>query len=252
MVMKAAGIVLLAAALACEHASAPLAPQAIRLESDFTAAGSPTSSAIAQSAQDFPFSRILCFGDSLTSGPGYRDSNVLPVLAPMEGYVPKLGRLLSHKYGSGIELINSGIGGETTSEGLQRLSWEIRLHQPDLVLLLEGVVDVNADKPRFAKARNNLSGMMSTVLKRDIAVIVGTTPPLNPDGFRIWGIQNIPRLNDLIRREANQLGVPVADHERTFGDDLSLLGPDGLHPNANGNLRMAETWLQVIEDLVES
>jgi len=166
----------------------------------------------------------------------------------MEGYVPKLGRLLSGKHGAGIELINSGISGETTTEGLERLSWEVRLYQPELVLLLEGVVDVNSDEPTFAKARNNLSEMLKVALRHDSAVIVGTTPPLNPEGFRIWGIGNVPRLNNIIRQEARRLGVPVADHEQAFGNDMSLQGPDGLHPNDNGYRRMADTWFQAVEE----
>jgi lysophospholipase L1-like esterase len=174
----------------------------------------------------------------------------MPALTSVESYVLKLERLLIEQYGQGFELINSGIGGETSTEGLSRLGSEIRLIQPDLVLLLEGIVDVNNALPRFPVVRANLNEMMRVVLRHDIAIIIGTYPPLNPEGFRIQGIGNVSRLNDIIRQEAKELDVPIADHEKAWNGSMSMQGPDGLHPNDNGYEKMAETWFQAIQDLV--
>jgi lysophospholipase L1-like esterase len=60
----------------------------------------------------------------------------------------------------------------------------------------------------------------------------------------------VPRLNDIIRQEANRLSVPVADHEEAA--ELAGQGPDGLHPNNIGYETMADTWLRAIEALAES
>ena len=90
---------------------------------------------------------------------------------------------------------------------------------------------------------------MSSVTRRGSQVIIGTYLRLNPDGFRIKGIENVPRLNDVIRDQARRQGVLVADHEKAARRDLSGQGPDGLHPNANGYELMAETWLEVIKEL---
>jgi lysophospholipase L1-like esterase len=92
--------------------------------------------------------------------------------------------------------------------------------------------------------------MMGIVKREGKQVIIGTYPLLNPDGFRTTGAQNVPRLNDVIRQEANRLGVLVADHE-TAAVDLSGQGPDGLHPNNIGYEWMASTWLAAIEALAE-
>jgi lysophospholipase L1-like esterase len=174
----------------------------------------------------------------------------MAALVPVEGYVPKLGRLLDREYGGRLELIPSGIGGETSTEGVERLGSEIRVFNPDLVLLLEGIVDVNNSMPRYRVARNNLHDMMRVVIRHDIPIIVGTYPPLNPEGFRIQGIDHISRLNDIIRQEAKDQNVPVADHEKDWNGDRTMQGPDGLHPNDAGYEKMAETWFRAIQDLV--
>ena len=203
---------------------------------------------------DVPFRKILCFGDSLTYGVTLEALSLPPAaqadLTLVEGYVPKLWRLLESKYGSGFELVNAGMPGETTVEGVERLRTELQVFDPDLVLLLEGIVDINNSSPRFPVVRENLVDMMGLVKREGALVIIGTYPLLNPDGFRTTGAQHVPRLNDVIRQEANRLTVPIADHEKA--NELSGQGPDGLHPNNLGYEGMANTWLAAIEALAET
>jgi lysophospholipase L1-like esterase len=133
---------------------------------------------------------------------------------------------------------------------VDRIGGEVRLYRPDLVLLLHGIVDVNNEWPRFPVVRANLNEMMRIALRHNAAVIMGTYPPLNPEGFRIKGIDYIPRLNKVIRQEAREYDVLVADHEEVWNGDVTMQGPDGLHPNDSGYEKMAETWLRTIQDLV--
>jgi lysophospholipase L1-like esterase len=188
---------------------------------------------------ELPFRKILCFGDSITYGVTLEALSLPPEaqaeLTLVEGYVPKLWRLLESKYGPGFDLINAGVPGERTVEGVERLRTELIVFDPDLVLLLEGIVDVNNSSPRFPVVRE--------------LVIIGTYPLLNPEGFRTPGAENVPRLNDIIRQEASRLSVVVADHEKAV--DLTGQGPDGLHPNNLGYEAMANTWLSAIEVLAE-
>jgi lysophospholipase L1-like esterase len=218
-----------------------------------TLAQEPSSSSEAIVA-DVPFRRILCFGDSLTYGVTLEALSLPPGaqtdLSLVEGYVPKLWRLLESKYGSGFELVNAGVPGETTVDGVERLRSELQVFDPDLVLLLEGIVDINNSSPRFPVVRENLVDMMGLVKREGALVIIGTYPLLNPDGFRTTGAQYVPRLNDVIRQEANRLTVSIADHEKA--NELSGQGPDGLHPNNLGYEGMANTWLAAIEALAET
>jgi lysophospholipase L1-like esterase len=222
------------------------------------AAPRPSSQATPGASQyivaDLPFRKILCFGDSITYGVTLEALSLPPGaqsdLALVEGYVPKLWRLLESKHGSGFDLINAGVPGERTVEGVERLRTELRVFDPDLVLLLEGIVDVNNSAPRFPVVRENLVEMMTLVQREGRLVIIGTYPLLNPDGFRTSGADFIPRLNDVIRQEANRLSVQIADHEKA--NDLAGQGPDGLHPNNIGYEVMASTWLAAMEELAET
>jgi lysophospholipase L1-like esterase len=248
------GIALVVAAAAvagCESSTSPTGSSSPAVPKPATQGLAPSSQA---QLADVPFRKILCFGDSITYGVTLQALSLPPEaqsnLALVEGYVPKLWRLLESKYGSGFELVNAGIPGERTVEGVDRLRTELQIFDPDLVLLLEGIVDINNSAPRFPVVRENLAEMMSMVQREGKLVIIGTYPLLNPDGFRTSGAQYVPRLNDIIRQEASRLGVRVADHEKAV--DLSGQGPDGLHPNNLGYEEMASTWLAAIEALAES
>jgi lysophospholipase L1-like esterase len=252
--VKRIGIAL-AAALAfsgCGSSTSPTdAPSLLPRVKSETTPGSSQSLAV-----DLPFRKILCFGDSITYGVTL-EALSLEALPPgsqadltlVEGYVPKLWRLLESKYGAGFDLINAGVPGETTVDGVERLRTELRVFQPELVLLLEGIVDVNNNSPRFPVVRENLIDMMGIVKREGKLVIIGTYPLLNPDGYRTTGAENVPRLNDVIRQEAARLGVRVADHEKAA--ELSGQGPDGLHLNNLGYDVMAGTWLSAMEALAE-
>ncbi len=233
--------------LAACDAPRPLAPSRESTSSLDAAAVSAYDSRVAQAKATI---RVLCFGDSFTFGTTQRVAPGFATLSPIEGYVPKLKRLLEAELDHDFSMVNSGLGGEDTSEGLARLPAELRIYKPDFVLLWLGVVDVNTtEKARFTVARNNLTAMMQMVDKHGAQVVIGTFPPMNPDGFRALAPQHIPRLNDIIRQEANAEQVPIAGHERAFGDDLTLIGTDGLHPNDNGYRVIAETWFDVIREL---
>ena len=234
---------------ACGSETSPLAPGPTGPPAGSSADLTTQAPLDAQPLRALPFRRILCFGDSTTKGVTSRGFFERFTLSPVEGYIPKLGRLLRQEFGDRAQLFNSGIGGETTTQGLERLRIEVRSARYDLVLLLEGVVDVNNPQPGFDLARSNLKEMMRVVKGEGIPVIIGTIPPLNDDGFRTRGVENVPKLNDMIREEAELEKVPLADHERAFGRNLTLQGPDGLHPNDAGYELIAETWFEIIVDL---
>lgn len=241
-------MILVVGLTACDSTPSPLAPSASDETTPTRDQLSPATPRTAQ--QEVPFKRILCFGDSYTFGTTSRAIPGLATLSPIEGYVPKLARLLEAEFGKGTKLINSGLGGEDTTEGLARLPGELKIYEPDLVLLFLGVVDMGAEDPRFTDMRNNLADMMHLILRSDIEVIIGTYPALDPEGFRgKMAAPHVPRLNTIIRQEANKQGVRVAGHELAFRKKPGLLGTDGLHPNDNGYELMAETWFEVIQKI---
>lgn len=263
--MKLIAIASLVGAVAvagCRDTSSPVSPDP---GPEPTAATSPSgSSGIVASGrsmevpENFPFKRILCFGDSVTLGVTqeslFGEAGTRGALTLVEGYPAKLARRLEERYGTGIQIFVEGVGGENSREALDRIDTMIRRHDPDLVLILSGIVDVNVALPlvpRFPVVRESLAEMMRIVQIRGKFPIIGTYPLVNPDGFRVGAIEHIQRLNLVIRQEANPKGVPVADHEADAKRDFRGQGSDGLHPNNLGYEQMADTWMAVIELALE-
>ena len=103
---------------------------------------------------------ILAFGDSLTVGVG----------APKKDSYPSvLARL------SGRRVINAGVSGEVTSEGLTRLPIMLEEYQPRLVILLQGGNDILRGK-EIGLTKANLSAMITMVQNRGADVVLVGVP----------------------------------------------------------------------------
>jgi len=74
---------------------------------------------------------IVAFGDSITAG-----------FAVRRGFPSFWKVALAQKYPEArVEMINSGISGDTTQDGLARLDWAVLSYEPDLVTINFGIND---------------------------------------------------------------------------------------------------------------
>ena len=74
---------------------------------------------------------IVAYGDSITAG-----------FAVRRGFPSFWKQMLEEKYPeAGLEMINSGISGDTTLDGLSRLDWAVLSYEPDLVTINFGIND---------------------------------------------------------------------------------------------------------------
>ncbi|GAA4359300.1 arylesterase [Kangiella marina] len=106
---------------------------------------------------------ILAFGDSLTDGVGAsRDSAYPQVLAEL----------------SGLRVINEGVSGETTVEGVTRLPIVLGTHEPDLVILMEGGNDILRNMSH-AQAKSNLAQMIQMIRLSGAEVVMLGIPEKN-------------------------------------------------------------------------
>jgi len=247
--------IIIGVAFGCSGDRSPVAPRT----DSFAPSGSTSALASGERRMaipdNFPFQKILCFGDSVTLGvtlqSGDYDDGRRAELTMVEGYVPKLWRRLEERYGTGFDLVVEGVGGENTREALDRIDTMVRRHDPDLVLILTGIVDVNVEVVRFPVVRSNIAEIMRIVQLRGKYPIIGTYPPVNPDGFRVFAIENVARLNDIIRQEAKGKNVMIADHETAAERGYIGQGSDGVHPNNIGYETMADTWFETIVEALE-
>ena len=74
---------------------------------------------------------IVCFGDSITAGYAVR-----------RGFPSFWREALRQRFPDAeIEMINSGISGDTSLDGLARLDWAVLSYEPDLVTINFGIND---------------------------------------------------------------------------------------------------------------
>lgn len=169
-----------------------------------------------------PEGRILAFGDSLTYGVGTNiDKSYPSVLSGL----------------TGLEVINAGVSGETTAEGLARLGPELDETRPELLILLEGGNDIlrNQD-PRATKA--NLAAMIEIAEGRDIPVVLLGVPE-----------------KKLFSNAAPIYEELAEEHQLVFDGSLvaSLLRnpsykSDPVHLNTEGYRAMAESIHELLQD----
>ncbi len=189
--------------------------------------------------------RILAFGDSITTG----------VSTPYGGYTYFLEATLDAEKGS-TALINGGVGGETTTEGLARFEATLtKWNDIGVVLLMEGTNDVTdaSGAGPLASIVDNLRQMIR--IARDDhgqEVVLGTIlPRLDEEGD-----QESPttfELVEAIRILSAEESVPLADHYENFIglEDWQGYFFDNLHPNGLGYQVLADSWYEgVLESLL--
>ena len=106
---------------------------------------------------------IVAFGDSLTDGVGASKGKAYPdVLASL----------------TSREVINAGVSGEVTAEGLQRLPLILETHNPALVILMEGGNDILRNLSH-AQAKSNLAQMIQMIRLSGAEVVMLGIPEKN-------------------------------------------------------------------------
>lgn len=155
-----------------------------------------------------PDARVLAFGDSLTRGTGAGGG---------QSYPDHLARLLSRP------VINAGVPGELSAQGLRRLADALAAEQPDLLLLCHGGNDIlrGLDKTQL---QANLQGMIDMAQAQSIPVVLIAVPQRSV----------LLRAEPLYQALAEDNDIPLLE-----GVVAEVLGEprwrsDRVHPNATG------------------
>lgn len=134
-------------------------------------------------------------------------------------------------------MINAGIPGETTDEGLTRLPEVLDEHSPDLVILLEGGNDLLRRKSH-ADIRSNLEQMVAIARQRGSQVLLLAVPELK--------LTASPP--DLYEEIANSSGIPLMNDIVTDLEFDRQYKSDPIHLNTVGYRRLAEAVYQRLHD----
>ena len=157
---------------------------------------------------------VVAFGDSITYGIG---------AVPQESYPVVLEKLIGRK------VVNAGISGETTVQGLARLPQVLESEKPALLILCLGGNDFLKRLSR-AKAADNIRQMIRLAEQRGTAVALIAVPA--------FGLLVSP--DPMYRDMAKEFNLPL--EQETLSDILAdnSLKSDFIHPNAVGYRRLAE------------
>jgi len=164
---------------------------------------------------------ILALGDSITFGTG---------AAPEESYPVVLEKII------GRRVVNAGIPGEVTAEGLARLPDVLDREKPLIVLICLGGNDFLRRMSK-KEAADHIREMVLLCRRKGAAVVLIAVPAL--------GLSVSPE--PLYREISGEMAVPL--EEKTISAILAdrSLKSDIIHPNAAGYRRLAEAVADVLK-----
>ncbi len=177
---------------------------------------------------------IVAFGDSLTAGYG-ADAG--------ESYPDYLQKDLDAQ-GYGYRVINAGISGNTTKDGVERLDSIVAL-KPAVVIVAFGGNDGLRGLP-IAATRKNLEVILNTLQRSGAKIVLGgiTLPPnYGPDY-----IQQFNQTYVLLAREHHLPLLPFL-LQNVYGTPGSMQA-DGIHATPQGNAQVARNLLPLVEPLL--
>ena len=177
---------------------------------------------------------IVAFGDSLSAGYGLDAGKSFP---------DNVQRLIdSSKFN--WQIVNMGVSGDTTTDGLVRISSVLAVH-PKIVIVEFGGNDGLRGMP-VSSTENNLKDMVEAIQKAGaIVVIAGMSLPRN------YGPEYIKSFEQVYVRVATKYkAVLIPFLLEGVGGNPALMQADQIHPTAEGAEIVSRTVMQHLKPLL--
>ena len=188
----------------------------------------------AQVISDRP--KIVAFGDSLTAGFG---------LAEKESYPYLLQEKLKAD-GYDYEVINAGVSGDTSLGGLERVDWVLEQDNVKILILELGANDLLRGLP-VAKMKENLASIIKKAQAKNVRVLLCgmLAPPTMGAQYQRDFVATFPDL-------AAQYKVAFMPFIlEGIALDKKYNQPDGIHPNAVGEVIMTDNIYKSLQPLLK-
>jgi acyl-CoA thioesterase-1 len=190
----------------------------------------------APSAADAAPKTILFFGNSITAGYGLEPSQAFPALIQQK----------IDSAGWNYTVINSGLSGETTAGGKNRIGWVLRQKVDVFVLELGG--------------NDGLRGVELESTRKNLQAIIDTVRAKNPDVQIVLAGMQIPpnmgpdytsKFRTIFPELAQKNNLPLIPFLlEGVGGIAKLNLPDGIHPTPEGHQIVAENVWKVLEPIL--
>ncbi|HYG61474.1 MAG TPA: arylesterase [Thermoanaerobaculia bacterium] len=177
---------------------------------------------------------VVFLGDSLTAGLGLDEAQAYPALVAQE----------LQEQDRPIRVLNAGVSGDTTAGGLSRLDWLLK-QKPDILVVGLGANDALRGQS-VAQIEKNLREIVRRSKEAGARVLLlGMQIPPNYGGDYARDYAALyPRIAD----EMDVALVPFLLEGVGGVPELNL--EDGIHPNAEGQERVAENVAPRLADLL--
>ncbi|MGA2748715.1 MAG: arylesterase [Verrucomicrobiota bacterium] len=180
---------------------------------------------------------VLVLGDSLAAGLGVDPAQAFPAL--LENKIQAAGLAFT--------VVNAGISGDTTADGLARLNWLLRRKIDVLIVELGGNDGLRGLPP--ATTESNLQAIIDQAREkypRIQFVIAGMKMPPNmgQDYDRAFA-----KIFPDIAKKCHAALIPFL--LEGVGGDPHLNQPDGIHPTPDGHKIVADNVWKVLRPLLE-
>jgi len=213
------------------------APESSNLGARSSVADSPTPApAVSDSnTSTDPRPVIVCYGDSLTAGAG---------IEPGASYPADLQRILDSA-GYRYHVVNEGVSGDTTKDGLERID-RVVAHKPQIVVLEFGGNDGLRGLP-VSFTQQNLATMIERLQGNGARVALAgiTLPPQ-------YGADYISRFDAMYPALAKRFHIPLLPF--ILQDVYGVQGDiqqDGVHPTAQGAKQVAANVEKLIQPMLK-
>ena len=174
---------------------------------------------------------VIFLGDSLTAGLGL----------PADSAFPALVAQARREKGRPIRVVNAGVSGDTTAGGLDRVGWLLG-QKPDLLVVGLGVNDAFRGQP-IDRIEANLRAIVSQAKAAGSRVLLlGMRVPTN------YGPEYTEAFAAIYPRVAKAEKVSLMPFLLDgVGGHPELNLDDGIHPNREGQRRVATNVLVYVE-----
>lgn len=226
-------VLMIACLVGCRDSNSQPQPAASTTSTQSLPPVSPPRQTSASSDSQLP--TIVAFGDSLTAGLG---------VAHGETYPADLRRDLEAR-GYRYRVVNLGISGNTTKDGVLRIPEVLKFH-PSVVIVAFGGNDGLRGLP-IQDTEMNIFAILSAMQDAHAKVILGgiTLPPN-------YGSDYIAKFNAIYVEASKRYHVPLLPFmlKGVYGVPGSMQD-DGIHPTAQGCRQVAKNFLPLLLPMLQ-
>ncbi|RYA23589.1 arylesterase [Malaciobacter halophilus] len=176
---------------------------------------------------------ILFLGDSLTEGLGVAQKDAFPNL---------VGNMIKTKLKKDIKIINGGVSGSTTSDGLSRLKWYLK-RKPDIVFIALGAND-GLRGLNLQQSQKNLEEIVEFAQKSKAKVLLAGM--LIPPNYGPEYAKRFKKMYEEIKDKYKLKSMPFLLDG--VAGEKELNQSDGIHPNAQGHKYIAKEVYKFLKE----